>query len=68
MTISIWDFRRVWTPTRTLVLGPNRLIFLGKKNEVVHFGVSIIYGGTPIAGWFIREIPIKIDDLGVALF
>ena len=25
-------------------------------------------GGTPIAGWFILEHHIKMDDLGVALF
>ena len=30
-------------------------------------GVSI-NGGTPIAGWFIRGQPIKMDDLGVPLF
>jgi hypothetical protein len=31
-------------------------------------GVSIVMGGTPIAGWFIRETPIKLDAIGVPPF
>ena len=29
-----------------------------------YMGVSI-NGGTPIAGWFMKEKPTKMDDLGV---
>ena len=32
------------------------------------FGGFHSHGDTPIAGWFIRDHPIEIDDLGVPLF
>ena len=30
--------------------------------------VVSVYRGTPIAGWLTREIPFKMDDLGVPAF
>ena len=32
-----------------------------KTHQHGYFGVSV-NGGTPIAGWFIRENPIRMDD------
>ena len=31
-------------------------------HHMVHMGVSIVMGGTPIAGWFMVEKPINMDD------
>ena len=35
--------------------------------DQIHMGVAID-GGTPIAGWFTMEHPIKMDDVGVPPF
>ena len=39
------------------------------NNQMVYiYGGFHSHGGTPIAGWFTMENPMKVVDLGVALF
>ena len=40
----------------------------GSNPQVVDMGVSSSSWGYPPNGWFTMDNPIKIDDLGVALF
>ena len=46
---------------------PKQLRQADLDGAILHMVVSI-NGDTPIAGWFIMENPIKVDDLGVLPF
>ena len=51
-------------PIKMVTWGMVYGIVLPTLDVMIEMGVSI-NGGSPIAGWFVMEKPIKMDDLGV---
>ena len=72
---KIWGFQEwcsIWTNLGMVTIPPIKMVTWGMVYGIVlptldvmiEMGVSI-NGGSPIAGWFVMEKPIKMDDLGV---